>query len=124
MSWGHCSDLTSSADRFDDLQPKVVLAKLRRSPLSLRTHGSNATVAFHSPSRLIITTTSGHHLLYSISLSSPVGSRRGNSVYTVPGGAQGARMWPKGPGEGHDLEGIVLRGEGERGMPVGDGVGW
>jgi RAB6A-GEF complex partner protein 1 len=116
--------LNRSADRCDHLQPKVVLAKLRRSPLSLRTHGSNATVAFHSPSRLIITTTSGHHLLYSISLTSPVGSRRGNSVYTVPGGAQGAKMWPKGPGEGHDLEGIVLRAEGERGMPVGDGVGW
>jgi hypothetical protein len=105
-------------------QPKVVLAKLRRTPLSLRTHGSNASVAFHSPVRLIITTTSGHHLLYSISLATPVGSRRGNSVYVIPGGDKGAKQWPKGPGEGHELEGIVLRSEGERGMPVGDGVGW
>ncbi|KAM0787921.1 hypothetical protein ACM66B_006127 [Microbotryomycetes sp. NB124-2] len=104
------------------IRPKVVLAKLKRSPLSLRTHGSNAIVSFHGPSRLIITTTSGHHLLYSITLATPPGSRRSNAVYTLPGGDKAAQQWPKGPGEGHDLEGIVLRSEGERGTAVGDGI--
>ncbi|GAA5891765.1 hypothetical protein JCM5296_001855 [Sporobolomyces johnsonii] len=103
-------------------RPKVVLAKLRRTPVSLRTHGSNASVHFHSSTRLIITTTSGHHLLYSISLASS-GSRKGNAIYVLPGGEKAAAMWPKGPGEGHELEGIVLMGEAERGMAVGDGVG-
>lgn len=82
----------------------------------------------------MITTTSGHHLLYSISLYNPQGgsgSKRGvganssnSAVYVVPGGDKGARAWPAGPGEGHALEGVVLRYEGERGMAVGDGVGW
>ncbi|GAA5952681.1 hypothetical protein JCM21900_000402 [Sporobolomyces salmonicolor] len=103
-------------------RPKVVLAKLRRTPVSLRTHGSNASVHFHSSTRLIITTTSGHHLLYSISLAS-AGSRKGNSIYVLPGGEKAAAMWPKGPGEGHEVEGIMLMGEAERGMAVGDGVG-
>ncbi|KAK4051297.1 WD40 repeat protein [Microbotryomycetes sp. JL221] len=105
------------------IRPKVVLAKLKRSPVSLRTHGSNASVTFHGPSRLIITTTSGHHLLYSITLATPPGSRKSNAVYIVPGGDKATQQWPKGPGEGHELEGIVLRSEGERGTAVGDGIG-
>ncbi|SCV72828.1 BQ2448_4365 [Microbotryum intermedium] len=105
--------------------PKVVLAKLRRTPLSLRTHGSNALVAFHSPTRLVVTTTSGHHLLYSIDSAASVSNRTrsNNEVYTVPGGEKGDAMWPRGPGEGAKLHGIVLRGEAERGLAIGEGVG-
>ncbi|SCZ92024.1 BZ3500_MvSof-1268-A1-R1_Chr5-3g08288 [Microbotryum saponariae] len=105
--------------------PKVVLAKLRRTPLSLRTHGSNSLVAFHTPTRLVVTTTSGHHLLYSIDSAASVNHRTksNNDVYTVPGGQKGDAMWPKGPGEGANLQGIVLRAEAERGLAIGDGVG-
>ncbi|GJN88122.1 hypothetical protein Rhopal_001078-T1 [Rhodotorula paludigena] len=107
------------------IRPKVVLAKLRRTPLSLRTHGSNASVHFHGSSHLIVTTSSGHHLLYSIVPATAASSsrRQTNEVYVLPGGDKAAEAWPKGPGEGQDLEGIVLRGEGERGMGIGDGVG-
>ncbi|GAA6008268.1 RIC1 family protein [Rhodotorula paludigena] len=107
------------------IRPKVVLAKLRRTPLSLRTHGSNASVHFHGSSHLIVTTSSGHHLLYSIvpATASNSSRRPTNEVYVLPGGDKAAEAWPKGPGEGQDLEGIVLRGEGERGMGIGDGVG-
>ncbi|KDE04043.1 hypothetical protein MVLG_05482 [Microbotryum lychnidis-dioicae p1A1 Lamole] len=105
--------------------PKVVLAKLRRTPLSLRTHGSNSLVAFHTPTRLVVTTTSGHHLLYSIDSAASLNHRTksNNDVYTVPGGQKGDAVWPKGPGEGANLQGIVLRGEAERGLAIGDGVG-
>ncbi|BGO89111.1 hypothetical protein NBRC10512_003856 [Rhodotorula toruloides] len=106
------------------IRPKVVLAKLRRTPISLRTHGSNAAVHFHGPSRLVVTTSSGHHLLYSFSPVVTNPNRKGaNDVYVLPGGEKAAQAWPKGPGEGQALEGIVLRGEGERGMAIGDGVG-
>ncbi|GAA5879805.1 hypothetical protein JCM8547_005190 [Rhodosporidiobolus lusitaniae] len=107
-------------------RPKVVLAKLRRTPLSLRTHGSNASIHFHGPSRLILTTSSGHHLIYSIS---PIGSgeatrtRKSGAVYVLPGGEKAKEVWPNGPGEGGELEGIVLRAEGERAMAVGEGIG-
>ncbi|GAA5829201.1 hypothetical protein JCM11251_004158 [Rhodosporidiobolus azoricus] len=107
-------------------RPKVVLAKLRRTPLSLRTHGSNASVVFHGPSRLIVTTTNGHHLIYTIS---PIASgeatrtRRSGAVYVLPGGEKAKEVWPDGPGEGGELEGVLLRSEGERGMAVGDGIG-
>ncbi|BGP45572.1 WD40 repeat protein [Rhodotorula kratochvilovae] len=106
-------------------RPKVVLAKLRRTPLSLRTHGSNASVHFHGPTRLVVTTSSGHHLLYSIvpAAAASASRRTTNEVYVLPGGEKAAEAWPKGPGEGHELEGIVLRGDGERGMAVGEGVG-
>lgn len=45
-------------------------------------------------------------------------------AYVIPGGEKGALNWPNGPGEGHGVRGVILRSEGERGMPVGDGVGW
>lgn len=106
------------------LQPKVVLAKLRRSPVSLRTQGSNASLSFHSPTRLVITTTAGHHLLYSLTPPHPRNPRRPDTVYALPGAERGRAAWPPGPGEGRDIEGLVLRALGERGMPVGDGVGW
>ncbi|BGP22387.1 ribosome control protein 1 domain containing protein [Rhodotorula toruloides] len=106
------------------IRPKVVLAKLRRTPISLRTHGSNASVHFHGPSRLVITTSSGHHLFYSIlPVVSSANKRGANEIYVLPGGEKAAQAWPRGPGEGQELEGIVLRGEGERGMAIGDGVG-
>lgn len=105
-------------------QPKVVLAKLRRTPISLRTQGSNASLSFDSPSRLVITTNSGHHLLYSLTPPNPPNARKPNIVYALPGGEKGRMAWPPGPGEGRPMEGLVLRALGERGMPVGDGVGW
>ena len=91
---------------------------------SLRTHGPNATLVFHSTARIVITTTSGHHLLYSITPADTVLAKRGNTAYVLPGGDKGSKAWPRGPGEGRDVEGIVLREEGTRGMAVGDGVGW
>ncbi|GAA5973403.1 hypothetical protein JCM11641_003115 [Rhodosporidiobolus odoratus] len=106
-------------------RPKVVLAKLRRTPLSLRTHGGNASVTFHGSRRIVVTTTGGHHLLYSIS---PIGTgeatrtRKSGAVYVLPGGEKAKEVWPDGPGEGGELEGVVLKGEGERGMAIGDGV--
>ncbi|GAA6048193.1 hypothetical protein JCM3770_003704 [Rhodotorula araucariae] len=107
------------------IRPKVVLAKLRRTPLSLRTHGSNASVHFHGPARIIVTTSTGHHLLYSVVPAAAASTSRQttNAVYVLPGGDKAAEAWPKGPGEGHELEGIVLLGDGERGMAVGEGVG-
>lgn len=104
-------------------QPKVVLAKLRRTPHSLRTHGSNASIAWHSSVAFVITSTSGHHLLYSLS---PVlaTAKTTPSAYVLPGGEKGAKLWPNGPGEGKPLVAMLLRGEGERGMGVGEGVGW
>ncbi|GAA5919951.1 hypothetical protein JCM6882_000223 [Rhodosporidiobolus microsporus] len=107
-------------------RPKVVLAKLRRTPLSLRTHGSNASVHFHGPSRLIVTTTTGYHLLYTISTiasGEATRTRRSGAVYVLPGGEKAKEVWPDGPGEGGELEGVVLRSDGERGMAVGDGIG-
>ncbi|GAA6025117.1 hypothetical protein JCM10207_000636 [Rhodosporidiobolus poonsookiae] len=107
-------------------RPKVVLAKLRRTPVSLRTHGGNSRATFHGPARLIVTTTTGHHLLYSIS---PIGAgeatrtRKSGAVYVLPGGEKAREVWPEGPGEGGELEGVVLRGEGERGVALGDGIG-
>ena len=90
--------------------------------MSLRTHGSNASLAWHSSNSSIITTTSGHHLLYSI--SNYVGTRGVTTAYVLPGGDKAAKDWPNGPGEGKGLLAMVLKGEGERGMGVGDGVGW
>ncbi|BGP18933.1 hypothetical protein JCM10213_005480 [Rhodosporidiobolus nylandii] len=107
-------------------RPKVVLAKLRRTPVSLRTHGSNASVTFHGPRRLVVTTTSGTHLIYSIS---PIGTgeatrtRKSGAVYVLPGGEKAKEVWPDGPGEGGELDGVLLRGEGERGMALGEGIG-
>ncbi|GAA5924449.1 RIC1 family protein [Sporobolomyces koalae] len=101
------------------IRPKVVLAKLKRTPVSLRTHGSNHLVHFHSSTRLVVTTTSGHTLLYSIA---PV-SHKQNHVYVLPGGDKVREVWPQGAGEGQELEGICLQGAGERSMQVGDGVG-
>ncbi|GAA6042843.1 hypothetical protein JCM8097_004456 [Rhodosporidiobolus ruineniae] len=106
-------------------RPKVVLAKLQRTPISLRTHGSNASVRFHGPSRLILTTTTGHHLLYTISAigaGEATKTRRSGAVYVLPGGEKAKEVWPDGPGEGGELDGIVLRSDGERGMGIGDGV--
>ncbi|KAI5481005.1 ribosome control protein 1 domain containing protein [Pseudohyphozyma bogoriensis] len=105
------------------VRPKAVLAKLRRTPLSLRTQGSNASVIFHSPTQLVVTTTAGHHLLYSISPATALGGRKSTQAYVLPGGEKGAKAWPDGPGEGKGVSGVILRGEGERGMPLGDGVG-
>ncbi|GAA6063151.1 hypothetical protein JCM10212_006309 [Sporobolomyces blumeae] len=107
-------------------RPKVVLAKLKRTPVSLRTHGSNSLVHFHSRDRIVITTTSGHSLLYSlgpIHQHNKAKNRKANDVYVLPGGEKAKDLWPAGPGEGQDLEGIVIRGEGERSIQVGDGVG-
>lgn len=42
----------------------------------------------------------------------------------LPGGEKAKEVWPDGPGEGGELEGVVLKGEGERGMAIGDGVSW
>ncbi|GAA6007995.1 hypothetical protein JCM11491_006569 [Sporobolomyces phaffii] len=98
-------------------RPAVVLAKLKRSPISLRTHGSNAHVAFHSDARLVVTTTTGHSLLYKIT---PLGRR----VYALPGGDKAREQWPRGPGEGPDeIPGVALEGDGERSIQVGDGIG-
>ncbi|GAA5876832.1 hypothetical protein JCM3774_000784 [Rhodotorula dairenensis] len=106
------------------IRPKVVLAKIRRTPLSLRTHGSNAAVHFHGPNRLVVTTSNGTNLLYSIQ-PAPVTRGKGATaeVYVLPGGEKANEAWPKGPGEGNELEGIVLKPEGERSMAVGEGVG-
>jgi hypothetical protein len=108
-------------------QPKVVLAKLRRTPISLRTHGSNASLHFHGPSRIVLTTSTGHHLIYkidTIGTGEATRTRKSGAVYVLPGGEKAKEVWPDGPGEGGELEGVVLRSEAERGMAVGDGVGW
>lgn len=105
-------------------QPKVVLAKLHRSATSLRAHGTNASLVFVSPTRLVVTTTTGHHLLYSINRAPPIGGRTSSEVYVLPGGPRGSATWARGPGEGRPLEGVVIRSEGERSMAVGDGVSW
>ncbi|BGP53439.1 WD40 repeat protein [Rhodotorula sphaerocarpa] len=107
------------------IRPKVVLAKIRRTPFSLRTHGSNAEVQFHHPDRIVVTTSNGTNLLYSVQ---PAPASRthtaGCEVYVLPGQPEKAvEAWPKGPGEGHELAGIVLKPEGERIMAAGDGVG-
>lgn len=108
------------------LQPKVVLAKLLRTSISLRTHGPNSSLSFHStPSRssrsshlrIIITTTTGHQLLYSLLPATLIGSsaaRRSSTAtaYVLPGGEKANANWPRGPGEGRELEGIILREEG------------
>ncbi|GAA5895098.1 Ric1p [Sporobolomyces salmoneus] len=104
-------------------RPKVVLAKLKRTPISLRTYGSNSTVHFHSPTRLVVTTTTGHTLLYSISPIVAGKSKDSNKVYVLPGGEKSRELWPRGSGEGEDLEGICLKGEGERSIQVGEGIG-
>ncbi|GAA5849964.1 hypothetical protein JCM9279_002475, partial [Rhodotorula babjevae] len=108
-------------------RPKVVLAKLRRTPFSLRTHGSNASIHFHGPTRIIVTTSTGHHLVYSIvpaSTAATTGRRpTTNEVYVLPGGDKAQEAWPKGAGEGQELQGIVICGDGERGMAIGEGVG-
>ncbi|GAA5957240.1 hypothetical protein JCM3765_000401 [Sporobolomyces pararoseus] len=102
-------------------RPKVVLAKLKRSPLSLRSFGSNQWVQFHSPTRLLVTTTTGHTLLYSIEPLPPSKS----NVYVLPARDKGnvQQVWPRGSGEGEELKGIVLKGEAERSIQVGDGIG-
>ncbi|TKA57063.1 hypothetical protein B0A53_01019 [Rhodotorula sp. CCFEE 5036] len=106
------------------IRPKVVLAKIRRTPLSLRTHGSNAAVHFHGFNRLVVTTSNGTSLLYAIQ---PAPATRGKGataeVYVLPGGEKAGEAWPKGPGEGNELEGIVLKPEGERSMAIGEGIG-
>jgi len=106
------------------MQPKVVLAKVHRSATSLRAHGTNASLVFISPTRLVVTTATGHLLLYSITRAPPIGGRTTSEVYVLPGGPRGSAAWPRGPGEGRPLEGVVIRSEGERGMAVGDGVSW
>ncbi|GAA5979590.1 hypothetical protein JCM10908_002976 [Rhodotorula pacifica] len=104
------------------IRPKVVLAKIRRTPLSLRTHGSNAAVHFHGSTRIVVTTSNGTNLLYSIQ---PAPRAKGATVevYVLPGGEKASEAWPKGPGEGNELEGIILKPEGERSMAIGEGIG-
>lgn len=104
-------------------RPKVVLAKLKRTPISLRNHGSNSTIHFRGENRIVVTTTSGHTLLYEIHMANE--DKRKNGVYVLPGGEKAREVWPRGSGEGStELQGIVLRGLGERSIQVGDGVGW
>lgn len=104
------------------LQPKVVIAKLRRNAGSLRRHGSNASVYFDSPTSLVVTTTLGHHLLYS--LFSPVRNAAKSSAYVLPGGEKEKANWPDGAGEGTAMLGLVLTADGERTETMGEGVGW
>lgn len=103
--------------------PKVVLAKLKRTPISLRNYGSNSTISFHGEDRIVVTTTTGHTLLYEI--HSVNEDKRKNGVYVLPGGDKARQVWPRGSGEGNtELQGILLKGSGERSIQVGDGVGW
>lgn len=97
---------------------------MRRTPISLRTHGSNAAVQFHGPDRVVVTTSNGTNLLYSI-LPAPASRTKGatNEVYALPGGDKAEEAWPKGPGEGGELEGIILQAEGVRSMSIGEGIG-
>lgn len=81
-------------------------------------------MTFRSSNQFLVTTTAGHQLLYSITDAASLSSKRGNSAYVLPGGEKGNKAWPKGPGEGRDVEGIIIRSDGERGMNVGDGVAW
>lgn len=122
-----------------------MLAKVIRSSSSLRTHGPNSSLLFHSPTRLVVTTTTGHLLLYSLtpttSTSTPAASpfspltsfgrspvsngtlEKGEKVYVIPGGEKGSAAWPKGAGEGGDVRGLILREEGWRGGGIDEGVG-
>lgn len=58
----------------------------------------------------MLTTSHGHILLYGIHPTSGSGGK--NPVYGIPGGEKGAREWPRGAGEGAELEGVVLKFEG------------